>query len=330
MDRAVSGDTPSMMIAPDDPRLLPIALRMQLIAQGLDDRYLARAVRTGVLARPRRGAYVDGPAWQALGPEERYAVRARAVARQAKTDVVLSHVSALPFHRAPLSGHELSDIHVTRMDGRTGRAERHVRQHRGRLLDEDVHDVHGVRVMSPLRTVLECAAVSTTEATLVAANHLLHAGVITKPGLEARSNDQMDHWPGTLSARIVIALADPRIASAGESRTSYFFYSQSLPRPVPQHRVEGADGFLAFLDFALPEHGVWFEFDGMGKYVDHLRPGETVAEAVLREKRREDRIREITGWRCMRITWADLADPVRLAARVRAFIRGTGAGAQAS
>ncbi len=41
---------------------------------------------------------------------------------------------------------------------------------------------------------------------------------------------------------------------------------------------------------------------------------------VFREKRREDRIRELTGWRCFRITWHDLGDPGRLAARIRAFL----------
>ena len=62
------------------------------------------------------------------------------------------------------------------------------------------------------------------------------------------------------------------------------------------------------------------EFDGRQKYVQFLREGESVTDAVLREKRREDMVCELTGWRCMRITWADLADPVRLAARIRAFL----------
>ena len=33
---------------------------------------------------------------------------------------------------------------------------------------------------------------------------------------------------------------------------------------------------------------------------------------MLREKRREERVAELTGWRCIRITWADLAYPERL------------------
>ena len=63
---------------------------------------------------------------------------------------------------------------------------------------------------------------------------------------------------------------------------------------------------------------MWVEFDGREKYTRYLREGETVTDAVLREKRREDRVRELTGWICVRITWAELADPRRLAARIRA------------
>jgi hypothetical protein len=38
---------------------------------------------------------------------------------------------------------------------------------------------------------------------------------------------------------------------------------------------------------------------------------------VVREKAREDLVRRLTGWICVRITWADLNDPARIAAMVR-------------
>lgn len=320
-----------MQIRSDDPRLLAIALRRELIEAGYDDRAIARAVKSGHLARPRRGAYVDAGAWRDMTSDEKYAIRARAVQRQANADTVLSHVSALPFLGAPLFGHDLSEVHVTRPDARSGRRERGVRQHRGILLDRDVTDVHGVLATTPTRAALECATVSSTEAALTVVNHFLHAGQTTLEQLRARADDDMERWPGTLRVHVLLGLADGRIASVGESRLSYVFYSQSLPRPIPQFEVSDGAGFLALLDFAIPELGVWFEFDGRAKYTAHLRPGETPADAVLREKAREDMVRELTGWRCMRITWADLGDPVRLAARIRAFIdRGTRPSAAAS
>jgi len=56
------------------------------------------------------------------------------------------------------------------------------------------------------------------------------------------------------------------------------------------------------------------------KYQDDGSSRIGAGDVVFREKRREDRVRELTGWRCFRITWQDLAGPVRLAARIRAFI----------
>jgi very-short-patch-repair endonuclease len=81
------------------------------------------------------------------------------------------------------------------------------------------------------------------------------------------------------------------------------------------------DGRTYRLDFAWPELKVWVEVDGRAKYGRWLRPGESPTDAVLREKLREDAIREATGWICIRVTWADLADPVRLERRLRRALR---------
>lgn len=43
-------------------------------------------------------------------------------------------------------------------------------------------------------------------------------------------------------------------------------------------------------------------------------------DAVLREKQRESRIAELTGWRCIRITWADLERPDGTVARILALL----------
>ena len=58
------------------------------------------------------------------------------------------------------------------------------------------------------------------------------------------------------------------------------------------------------------------------KYLKHRRPGESVTDAVLREKRREEAIARATGWRCIRITWADLQRPKATAAMIRAVLAG--------
>lgn len=306
-----------MFVPADDPRLVPIALRRTLLARGHTDRFLARAVRTGALARPRRGAYVEGEAWRAMTEEERYAVRCRVAVLQARTGVILSHVSALPFNDGPLWGHDLEEIHVTREDGFSGRREAGIQRHCGRLLAGDVVETHGLLVMSALRSTLETTMLGSAEAGLAVANHFLHRGDFEPADLAGRYAASMDHWPHSLATGIVLRLADPRIESVGESRTSYFFFARGLPKPIPQFEVYDGALLVARLDFALPDHGIWIEFDGRTKYERYLRPGETAVDAVLREKRREDKVAELTGWRCLRITWADLADPMALEVRVR-------------
>jgi hypothetical protein len=119
----------------------------------------------------------------------------------------------------------------------------------------------------------------------------------------------------------VIALADGRCESVGETRTMHLCWAQHLPRPGPQYDIKDGSGHVvARVDFAWPELGVFLEFDGKEKYLKHRRPGESVTDAVLREKRREERVCEITGWKCIRIIWADLYDPERTAARIRAVM----------
>jgi len=57
------------------------------------------------------------------------------------------------------------------------------------------------------------------------------------------------------------------------------------------------------------------------KYGRFLRPGETIEEAVLREKQREDAIRD-QGWQVVRWTWDDLWTPQVIEDRIlRAFDR---------
>lgn len=309
-----------MYLHPGDPRLTHISLRKELLAAGATDQSLARALRTGAFERPRRGAYVDGPLWRSMTAEEQYAVRARAAYRQARTEVVLSHTSALPLLDAPVWGLDLAEVHLTRLDGLSGRREAGVRQHCGMVADGDVVTAYETRLSSPVRATLEVTTAGGVESGLIVANHFLHRGDFTRDQIRERFEQSFAHWPGSLTTDLVLRLADPRIESPGESRTFYFLWRWHFPRPVLQYEVRDNGHLIALLDFALPEHKVWIEFDGKVKYQRLLRDGEDVTAAVLREKRREERLIEITGWRCLRVTWADLAYPDRLAARLRRLI----------
>lgn len=295
--------------------------RKEALALGYHDHAIAALVRSGAWVRVRRGAYVFGDMWARLGPNERYAVLCRAAVRQANTEVVLSHTSAANEYGAPLWGCDLSTVHLTRPDGRAGRAEAGIVQHRGVVVDGDVVTRDGRLVMSPTRTALELTLVLAVEYALVEIDHLLHTGCTTVELMRARY-ETMAHWPRSLTTDLVMRLADGRAESVGETRTRYLCWTQGLPTPVPNHPILDERGVeIARVDLAWPELGVFLEFDGRTKYVQHLREGESVVDCVLREKQRESRICELTGWRCIRIVWADLDTPAATAARIRAMFR---------
>ncbi len=257
-----------------------------------------------------------------MSNEQKYAVRSRAAHRQANTDVFISHTSAVPLLDGPLWGFDLREAHLTRMDGKCGRREAGIQQHCGAVVDGDVLPAYGLQLSSPLRATLEVTTVGCLEAALVISNHFLHRGDFTKEQLRERYVNSIDSWPYSLKTDLVINLSDPRIESVGESRTFYFMWKAHFPRPDPQYEVFDNGRLIALLDFALPDRRVWIEFDGAIKY-QRRRDGDDqddVTKIVLREKRREERVSEITGWRCLRVTWSDLANPVRLAARLQNLI----------
>lgn len=299
-----------------------VFLRSEALAAGYREREITQLVKQDVWHRVRRGAYVAAEVWQRASDLDRHALLAAAVLKQARTDAVLSHVSALPSYGAPTWGMRLDVVHLTRTDQRAGRHEAGVRQHQGLLLPEDVVvRPDGVRVTTATRTAIDITTVASTEVGLVVVNHLLHEG-FTTPAQLAERYASMQRNPFTLRTDLVLRLADPRIESVGESRTFCLCWRHGIPAPEPQWVLRDASGReLARLDFAWPDHGVWLEFDGKEKYVKYLREGETVTDAVLREKRREEMISELTGWRCIRITWADLAHAERTASRILAMLR---------
>ena len=303
---------------PTDPRLTRIMLRKQLIAAGWSDRAIARMVATGQWARPRRGAYVDGAAWRAADKAGKHEIRTRAVLAQGKTELIASHSSGVSLYDGPTWGLDLSLVHVTRTDNKAGRKEAGVRQHCGKVLDGDRAVRHGVEVVSATRLALEVTIVAEAAPALAVVNHLLHAKHTTLEQLRARYELGIERWSGTLNTDIVLRLACPLIGSLGESRTLHLCFMHGLPAPIPQFPIRDEHGtILYYVDFAWPELGVFLEFDGKEKYSRHLKPGQTPADAVFAEKRREDRIREITGWRCIRISWADLERPEHTAMRIR-------------
>ncbi len=298
-----------------------VFLRREAEALGYSDHAIAQLVRQRVWHRVRRGAYASGDTWLRLSENERYGLLCRAAVRQASTIVALSHFSSANEWGTPLWEVDLSEVHLTRMDGKTGRREAGIRQHRGRVLDGDLEIRNGLKVISPTRAALEMTTIADVEHSLVEIDDLLHRGLTNMERLTSRYS-LMNHWPDTLRTDLILRLVDGRSESVGETRTRYLCWAQGLPAPIPNYPIRDRHGrVIARVDLAWPELGLFLEFDGKVKYQRLLKEGESVTDAVLREKKREELICELTGWRCIRIVWADLYRPADTAARIRSMFR---------
>jgi hypothetical protein len=297
-----------------------VLLRRDALAYGMDDRQLRRLVRGGELVRIRHGAYVDASTWNVASPELRHLLRASAVVRTANCDCALSHTSAAICLGADLWDLDLESVHLARFDHKSGRREAGVVQHCGLLTPSEVTTIGGFRCTNAVRTALDVTTIADVEHALVVVSSILHKKLASS--VELRDGARaMTNVPGSLATELVLRLADERFDGPGETRTFHALWRQGIEAPIPQYPVTDASGkVVAFLDFAWPQYGVWLEFDGRVKYERLLQPGQSASDVVVREKAREDLVRRLTGWICVRITWSDLNDPRRIAAMVRRAI----------
>jgi hypothetical protein len=297
-----------------------IQLRRDLKRVGLTDRHIAHMVASRVLRRVRRGAYVDEQLWQSLSAADRHRLLTRAVMLTGQAGTVATHVSAAVEWGAPVWDLPLDVAHTTRHDSTAGRRRDDWAQHAGVLPQHHVVMRNGVPVSSAARTCVEVTTVADVERSLVVVNGLLHAGATTAAEFGAMAQD-CRYWPYSLHTDLVLRLCSDKLESPGETRFDYFCFRQHLPRPEPQVTVYDERGRrFARVDFAWLGHGVFVEFDGRLKYEAHRREGETLEEFLMREKRREETICQLTGWVCIRVTWADLANPELLARRIRRLL----------
>jgi hypothetical protein len=291
--------------------------RRDLLALGLDDRFIRMMLKARQWTRVRPGAYASTRRWEALSSTERHRVLCRAVLKAHGDGVVLSHVSGLlQYPGCNVWGVDLDRVHVTRRDGRSGGLERDVVHHEGKVSDTDVVMIGGLPVLCEDRCLVEAISVAGLEPGLVMADSCFHQRRVSPQQAEERhlSSRRL----GRRTVDLVLRLADGRAESPGETRSRYVFWSQGLPKPEVQFEVHDRSGLLVGVcDLAWPLLAMLFEFDGRIKYGRLLKPGEEPGDAVFREKKREDLLRRVTGFAMERATWVDLANPRELARRTR-------------
>lgn len=297
-----------------------VFLRREALTVGYDDKDIRRALVAGEIARVRHGAYAAAETWNAADETARHLSRAQAVMLSHRTSVALSHTSGALLHGMRLWRPDLERVHVTRI-GAVGSRKHHDVAYHDDPVQRGVVKLAGAPVLTAARCALGAATLCSVEAGMVLVDSAYHLGLCSAEELRTEF-ESMRMWPGTAKLQITLRLAMHGSESVGESRARYLFWLHQLPRPKLQYKVYDGDVLVAITDFAWPSLGVIGEFDGRIKYGRLLKPGESASDAVYREKRREDRIRELTGWRVVRLSWADLQQPTKTAERVRAALRG--------
>ena len=283
-----------------------IIRRSAALGAGISDHEITTDLRRHRLVRVYPGAYVlAGEEFAghegAQGLHRLASIAASITEIGTGTDLPLSHASAAALHGIPLLKPDIARVNVTtgRSAGGSIRKYRHI--HAAPLDPVEVTFVDGTAVTTVERTAVDVACCGDFAQALTAFDHGLRAGGRADLMRDILGNRRRR---GGSVARRALDRASPLSESVGESWSRAQMIEAGLPLPRLQHTFRCASGnYRTDFDWQGLVIG---EFDGMVKYGRHLRSGESAAESVAREKRREDDLRGTSGAMVRRWTWADL------------------------
>lgn len=283
-----------------------------LALRGLTSRQIARLCSQGKLSRIARGLYLEQPGNHVSSHRALAATRTRPLALE----------SAALVHGLPLMTLPRKVQTIQPGDGRS-RSKTHERILSAPLPDHHLTVIAGQWVTTRARTVVDLARLRGLDEALVPwdaarwAARRDHALEIfddaTDEVLASLTNRK-----GVARARQARGLSSAFSESPAETRSLLSIRRLGLPEPVQQFEVvDGRGNRLGFGDFGWPDRGVLGEYDGKDKYTTLARPGETPADVIRREKRRQESM-EAQGWIVARWGAEELADPTRLRDRIEA------------
>jgi len=226
-------------------------------------------LRGALWQRPARGVRLWGNDQEIADP----AVRAHAVAVGPPQDAALTcwaaayllGVTDLDGVAWTKQGESQLDVHVVRTAARSRIRRPGVTTVRSQLSPSDVVEVDGVRVTSPVRTTFELLRRGPLVEAVVAADAMLHAGLLSVSDLRTYI-DQRPRWRGVPAVRRALALANAAAESPMETRLRLILvlagFSQ-LQVNVPLYERCTAL-FLGRPDLLEEEAGLIIEYDGSG------------------------------------------------------------------
>ncbi|MEX0875199.1 MAG: type IV toxin-antitoxin system AbiEi family antitoxin domain-containing protein [Actinomycetota bacterium] len=169
--------------------------------------------------------------------------------------------------------------------------------HQANHLDRvDVRTLHGIRVTSPCRTLVDIAGVLSREALEAALDAALYRGLVTVRVVHRYiKHRRLEQHSGI--GTLMKLLSDRGAGGLEfelERRFLRLIRKAKLPEPKRQYRVGRAR-----VDFAYPDFRIAIELDGLGFHYD---------SAVFRRDRRRQNALVLGGWLVLRFTWDDVAN----------------------
>jgi very-short-patch-repair endonuclease len=266
---------------------------------GITESRLKALVRSGSLARVRRGVYATRAAIDsaAVSPRRGHALRVAAVASAVGRDAVASHHSAALVHGINLLSQPADTVALTRppAERASGRRSDGIVFHAAELPAGHVTSRYGLLVTTAARTVVDLARTTSFGAAVVAADSALQAEITTKGELLAVAG-VCGRWPGIQQARRVIEFSDERAESTLESCARVAFAEAGLEPPELQVTVHGPDWSYR-VDLCWPKHRVIAEADGLAIYN---------SRKDLARQFERDRLLRDAGYQVSHFTWHEL------------------------
>lgn len=264
----------------------------------------------GDVVRVHRGAYIAADEWASLDRHERYRRHVIAAALASRSRPVLSHFSAAALWGIPIIGDWPKLVHVLTTPAAGTRTENGYRRHAATVSDDDIVESGGVRFTSLARTLIDLARDSSFASAVAGLDWSLRSpsqGAAPRIRLE-QLHECAAAQPSPRNTRKVnraLGFADARAETPGESLSRVVIHELGFPPPELQAEVTDRNGLIGVSDFEWPLLRLLGEFDGLIKYTrGYARPGEGIEQIVVREKRREDRMRA-TDRGMVRWVWND-------------------------
>jgi hypothetical protein len=200
-------------------------------------------------------------------------------------------------------------VHVLVPRGRGLRSSKVTVHHTTDLITADVATLGPIRLTSPLRTVIDLAAVLDRDALELAIESGLRRRLFTIGQLRWRADALLGTGrPGSANLRRLLERDDlGRTDSGWEVRTSQFLERAGLARPVRQHEVRVRGTVVARPDLSYPDARIALEYDS-----DRWHTGTAQRRA---DAERRNRLRAL-GWTVIEVTPPTLRRPDDLIALV--------------